>query len=312
MYRLIYTYLLLFFAITISAQQFGTDWMTSPSSAHSSYQWFRRTFIAGNRPLRGSVSVATDSRFVLYVNGRNVSTALFMPIREENDSSPMSMTFDVTRFLRPDSNTVAVLLAPEAKRLATPRLSVGFFGSDATGSCFAYLSPDGWLCCPASTSVTTEGELMYERNNNLTPAYGDMAMAEWFPTVIQPFKGGMAPKDNGISSESVYGYNVRMYNPLADNAAYVHKILSPCGIEINGNSVVYDFTPGFYGYVRVTLRGCRQGERIRIGGLEYVCNGTIDEQAFCRFTAGYMRKVEISGDAWFRPEQVQEIYAVCM
>lgn len=103
-----------------------------------------------------------------------------------------------------------------------------------------------------------------------------------------------------------------MYNPLTDNAAYVHKILSPCGIEINGNSVVYDFTPGFYGYVRVTLRGCRQGERIRIGGLEYICTGTIDEQAFCRFTAGYMRKVEISGDAWFRPEQVQEIYAVCM
>lgn len=312
MHRLICTYLLLFFAITIRAQQFGTAWMTSPSSAYTSCQWFRRTFIADNRPLRGSVSVATDSRFVLYVNGRNVSAAIFMPIRGEHDSSPVSMTFDVTRFLRPDSNTVAVLLAPEAKRLAPSSLSVGFFGSDANGSCFAYLSPDGWLCCPASTDITAEGESMYERNNNLTPAYGDMAMAEWFPSVVLPFKGGMPPKDNGISLESVYGYNVQMYNSLNDNAAHVYKIMSPCGIETNGNRVVYDFSPGFYGYVRVTLRGCCQGERIRIGGLEYVCNGTIDEQAFCRFTTGYMRKVEICGDACFRPEQVQEIYAVCM
>ena len=111
---------------------------------------------------------------------------------------------------------------------------------------------------------------------------------------------------------SGYGYNVLMYNPLTDNAAYVHKILSPCGIEINGNRVVYDFSPGFYGYVRVTLRGCRQGERIRIGNLVYICSGEMDEQAFCRFTHQYAGQIITAGDRHFTPEQIQDVEALCL
>ena len=75
--RLVHTFILLLLSLTAAhAQQFGTEWMTSPSSTDSSCVWFRRTFVAHNPPKHASVCVATDSRFILYVNGRNVSTAL--------------------------------------------------------------------------------------------------------------------------------------------------------------------------------------------------------------------------------------------
>ena len=100
---------ILFFLLTVTAahaQQFGTDWMTIPSPGDSSCVWFRRTFVASEateRPVRASVCIATASRFVLYVNGRNVSAALYSNATT-HDNTPTSTTFDVTRFLRPDSN----------------------------------------------------------------------------------------------------------------------------------------------------------------------------------------------------------------
>ena len=73
--RIFHTFILLLFALTAAhAQQFGTEWMTSPSSADSSCVWFRRTFIAHNPPKCASVCVAADSRLlrkreVLYITG---------------------------------------------------------------------------------------------------------------------------------------------------------------------------------------------------------------------------------------------------
>ena len=126
--RLLHTFILLLLSLTAAhAQQFGTEWMTSPSSTDSSCVWFRRTFIARNPPKHASVCVASDSRFILYVNSRNVSTALYMPRHVDTDHPTVSFTFDVTRFLRTDSNTIALLLAPTATMRA-PKLSVCFYG----------------------------------------------------------------------------------------------------------------------------------------------------------------------------------------
>lgn len=321
MHRLIYI-LLLLSATFARAQQFGTEWMTSPSPSDASCQWFRRTFVspaADARPLRASVCVATNSRFILYVNGRNVSTSLYMPNRSQGDRRTIAMTIDVTRFLRPDSNTVAVLACPSAiadpspasPTYAPPRMSVGFFGLTEGRRPFSYSSVDGWLCHAASTSFTADGELMDGRSDALFPAYGDMVVAQWKPAVAVPVPNEAAPVDLGVSAESIFGYTPRGCNILADNNVYVHSTLSPCYFDIDGNAVTYDFSPGFYGMARVTLRGCRRGERIRIGAnLTYICSGDIDEQAFCRFSPQYARKITISGDSWFRPEQVQSVEAL--
>ena len=108
MQRLLFIILMLY-ATAVQAQQIGTKWMTAPTPTDSACQWFRHTFIADKSPRRASVCIASNSRFVLYVNGRNVSAALYMPNRKANENQPIAITFDVTRFLRPDSNTVSVL-----------------------------------------------------------------------------------------------------------------------------------------------------------------------------------------------------------
>lgn len=38
----------------------------------------------------------------------------------------------------------------------------------------------------------------------------------------------------------------------------------------------------------------------------------MDEQAFARFTPAFMRKITISGDRHFKPEQVQEVEGICL
>ena len=308
--HLIYLLFLLLTATAVHARQFGADWMTAPSPADSSCFWFRRTFVAGNAatcPVRASVSIATDSRFVLYVNGRNVSTALY------SNATPAAITYDVTHFLRPDSNTVAVLVAPSVSNA----LAVEFFGTNASHDAFAYSSADGWLCHAASTSITAGGELMDGRADALPPAYGDMVVAQWHPVAVvaQPSLHHLVVSSSShtLSAESLFGYNPLGYNLLTDNCAYVHSTLLPRYFDTDGRSVTYDFSPGFHGIVRVTLRGCRRGECISIGGnLTYVCSGDIDEQAYCRFSTQYASKITIFGDRWFRPEQVQEVEAICV
>ena len=306
----------------LHAQQFAAEWMTVSNATDSHCQWFRHTFVAdsSDSPRRASVCVATASRFVLYVNGRNVSTSLFMPGMVSNDisptmaniSKPVAITYDVSRFLRPDSNTVALLVAPETNSRRAPSVAVGFFGTTVSRQPFARQSAEGWMCHESSTLLTPEGEIMDGRSDALSPAYGDMVMAQWCPVVSTALPDGGNIHDLGIAAESLYGYNTHGYNPMEDNAARVVKILFPHDMSLKSHSAVYRFASGFYGIVRVTLRGCRRGERISIGCLDYVCSGELDEQAYCRFSPRMHGAVVVEGNRWFRPEQIQQVEAICM
>lgn len=310
--RLFHTFILLLFSLTAAqAQQFGTEWMTSPSYTDSSCVWFRRTFVAHNPPKRASVCVATDSRFILYVNGRNVSTALYMPHHVDTDHPTVSFTFDVTRFLRTDSNTVALFVAPTAT-LKAPQLSISFYGIDSYNQSFATCNIDGWTYCAASTRLTTDSELTDKSLQSTSfPFYRDIITPMWQPVTATETSRHSVNKDYGTTAESLYGYNHILYNVLSDDAVRVRQILSPRFFDRTDRSITYDFSPGFYGFVRVTLRGCQRGEHIYINGMEYICSGEMDEQAYCRFTARYMRRITITGDRHFNPEQVQEAEAVC-
>lgn len=302
-----------------AAQQLAADWLTAPPQADSSAcLWLRRSFVMPGRPKRATIHMATDSRAVLYVNGRNVSAALFMPCRESGDSRTVAVDIDITRFMRPDTNTVALLVCPAershahaegATSFAAPRALVDFYGTTAGGRRFAYGGADGWMCRQAGTRLTDTGELMDGGCTGVPPQGADMEMPQWLPAAAaEPPEGAAAYV--WLAAESIYGYSHRV-NIIADRFAYVQRILQPRYFDISGNTVTYDFAPGFHGTVRVTLRGCRPGERIRIGNLMYTCSGDTDEQAFCRFTPQYARKLTVSGDRHFTPEQVQEVEAVC-
>lgn len=345
-------------ASTATTGDFDCRWMSHPTPDDTSHVWFSRTIVTSEKdmPRAAYIRVATTGRFVLYVNGRNVSTALFTPDRQKGDTAVAAIAYDVQRFLRTDTNTIALLYCPSMR--TRRQVSVSFYGITADSShfavsgtdrpCFALNGNAGWLCRHADTWQTHDGgEAM---NRNLYPyrwTDANQPLALWqavketapsqplnttpshHPTTTIPQHISTpqhnntttphisTPQHNNItttplSSEDICGYNPLRINPLVDNAARISRIYTPLLTEQSGDTLTVHLVPNRRHLIRVTLRGCRRGEHIRIGNLQYVCTGEMDEQAFTRFSPTDQNTVTISGDRHFCCEQVQEVESICL
>lgn len=329
MLRLIHI-LILFAAslATATAGDFGCRWMSHPAPDDTSHVWFRRTLVIEEQdmPRTAYIHVATTGRFVLYVNGRNVSTALFTPDRTPNDTTVMAISYDVRRFLRPDSNAIALLYCPSTR--TRRQVSVIFYGIAADSSHFATNDTDGWLCRHADTWQTHDGG---EAMNRDTYPYRwtdpDQPLVLWqaveqistsqYLNISTPHHHNTTPPQHLntlplLSAEDICGYSPVRINPLVDNAAHMRRIYTPLFTEQSTDTLIVHLVPNERHLIRVTLRGCRRGERISIGNLHYVCTGEIDEQAFARFTPTSSNTIIITGDSHFRSEQVQEVESICL
>ena len=325
-------------ASTATAGDFDCRWLSHPTPDDTSHVWFSRTIVTSEKdmPRAAYIRVATTGRFVLYVNGRNVSTALFTPDRQKGDTAVAAIAYDVQRFLRTDTNTIALLYCPSMR--TRRQVSVCFYGIAADSShfavsgtdrpCFALNGNAGWLCRHADTWQTHDGgEAM---NRNLYPyrwTDANQPLALWQAveetSTSQPLNT-TPPQPlttttphhlttiNTLSSEDICGYNPLRINPLVDNAARISHIYTPLLTEQSGDTLLVHLVPNRRHLIRVTLRGCRRGERIRIGNLQYVCTGEMDEQAFTRFSPSDQNTVTISGDRHFCCEQVQEVESICL
>ena len=339
-------------ASTATAGDFYCRWLSHPTPDDTSHVWFSRTIVTSEKdmPRAAYIRVATTGRFVLYVNGRNVSTALFTPDRQKGDTAVAAIAYDVQRFLRTDTNTIALLYCPSM--LTRRQVSVCFYGIAADSShfavsgtdrpCFALNGNAGWLCRHADTWQTHDGgEAM---NRNLYPyrwTDANQPLAMWqaveetstsqhltttpshHPTTPTQHHPNPTPPQhistshhlntiNTLSSEDICGYNPLRINPLVDNAARISRIYTPLLTEQSGDTLTVHLVPNRRHLIRVTLRGCRRGEHIRIGNLQYVCTGEMDEQAFTRFSPSDQNTVTISGDRHFCCEQVQEVESICL
>lgn len=344
-------------ASTATAGDFDCRWLSHPTPDDTSHVWFSRTIVTSEKdmPRAAYIRVATTGRFVLYVNGRNVSTALFTPDRQKGDTAVAAIAYDVQRFLRTDTNTIALLYCPSMR--TRRQVSVCFYGIAADSShfavsgtdrpCFALNGNAGWLCRHADTWQTHDGgEAM---NRNLYPyrwtdanqplamwqAVEESSTSQHHNTSTQhhntstqhnntttPQHHTTSPQhistpqhltiSTPISSEDICGYSPLRINPLVDNAARISRIYTPLLTEQSGDTLTVHLVPNRRHLIRVTLRGCRRGERIRIGNLQYVCTGEMDEQAFTRFSPTDQNTVTISGDRHFCCEQVQEVESICL
>lgn len=309
-------------ASTATAGDFDCRWMSHPTPDDTSHVWFSRTIVTSEKdmPRAAYIRVATTGRFVLYVNGRNVSTALFTPDRQKGDTAVAAIAYDVQRFLRTDTNTIALLYCPSMH--TRRQVSVSFYGIAADSShfavsgtdrpCFALNGNAGWLCRHADTWQTHDGgEAM---NRNLYPyrwTDANQPLAMW-QAVEETSTPHHLTTINTLSSEDICGYNPLRINPLVDNAARISRIYTPLLTEQSGDTLTVHLVPNRRHLIRVTLRGCRRGERIRIGNLQYICTGEMDEQAFTRFSPTDQNTVTISGDRHFCCEQVQEVESICL
>ena len=331
-------------ASTATTGDFDCRWLSHPAPDDTSHVWFSRTIVtdAKDMPRAAYIRVATTGRFVLYVNGRNVSTALFTPNRQKGDTAVAAIAYDVQRFLRTDTNTIALLYCPSMR--TRRQVSVCFYGIAADSShfavsgtdrpCFALNGNAGWLCRHADTWQTHDGGEAMNRNlypYRWTDANQPLAMwkaveetspSQHLTTTTPHHLTTTTPQHistsqhlntiNTLSSEDICGYNPLRPNPLVDNAARISRIYTPLLTEQSGDTLTVHLVPNRRHLIRVTLRGCRRGERIRIGNLQYVCTGEMDEQAFTRFSPTDQNTVTISGDRHFCCEQVQEVESICL
>ena len=355
-------------ASTATAGDFDCRWLSHPTPDDTSHVWFSRTIVTSEKdmPRAAYIRIATTGRFVLYVNGRNVSTALFTPDRQKGDTAVAAIAYDVQRFLRTDTNTIALLYCPSMR--THRQVSVCFYGIAADSShfavsgtdrpCFALNGNAGWLCRHADTWQTHDGGEAMNRNlypyrwtdanqplalwqavketstpqplTTTTPHHLNTPTPQHLNTTPPQPLNTPTPQHistsqhlnttppqplnttTPLSSEDICGYNPLRINPLVDNAARISRIYTPLLTEQNEDTLTVHLVPNRRHLIRVTLRGCRRGERIRIGNLQYVCTGEMDEQAFTRFSPTDQNTVTISGDRHFCCEQVQEVESICL
>ena len=281
--------------MTAVAQEFGIHWIACPAADSTMQAWFRQTYITPQRPLRATVTVASAGNFELYVNRWNVSTDVLAPFRERGDRRVKAVTYDVSRYLRPDSNVIAVWYSPATTQPNRKQISVTYSGTMPNGTPFSHVSDPEWLCRPANRTITPDGgECVDGRAHNPLWNATEIETAGWVPA--------LAVKEGRAEG---YGVSASFYPAM--RVARVHK---PAYFDVCGDSVFYEFRNGFQGWIRITLRNAQRGEHIYINGLEYICNGNLDEQACRKFTITTCRRVLIYGDASFDRSQLYNVEGI--
>lgn len=287
----------LWWVTALCAQEFGTHWIGVTDPDSFSHVWFRQAYLEQRRPQWACVTVVSSGYYKLYVNECNVGTAVLYPTRQPLTVNPVSMTFDVTPYLRPDTNVVALCYAPTYPHVDSCQVSVSFYGVDGNGKAFCRNSDGNWLSRRANSRWTSDGqEVVDGRYHNTSWKAACFDQGLW-RTVAQR----RGRKIRHISYLSAVAPVLRHVH--TDGCLYFDR---------DSSGVSYEFGEGFHGLLRLTLRGARSGQRVVYGGLEYVCNGELDEQAFPVFRMGEYRRVRVTGDKRFRQDLITTVEALKM
>lgn len=281
--------------------------------------WFRHTYLTQCRPISATLSVTARGRYRVYVNESNVTP----PLPTDNCHHPVTIDIDISGYLRSDSNTVAILYHPVGPH--DHQIAVCYYGVGRDGRPFGHNADGGWLCRPVDegsgdgidrgytqtvstacwTPVSAPGRLEMDR----TKAASEPGRLE--------IEGRKADSELRRDDSALRKVSTEMgVWPLATllpvRVNRVTRVTAPRYSERTPEGIAYEFVTGFYGFVRLTLRGAKKGETIIIGGRKYTCNGETDEQITTAFEPTYHRRVIVSGDSAFDASQVQRVDGVSL
>lgn len=278
-------------APAVHSQSFCSHWISAQQVDSTSEIWFRQQIRLQELPAFASATIATTGKVDVYINERNVSTAIWIPDRTGNDDRPVSVNMEVTRFLQPGVNTIAIWYSPSFPHINGRQIAFSLCGRMKNGEKRAFCSDDGWLTRRANASLANDGGERYDANAyTLKWNSDDVDWGLW-----QPARDTNTP---AIASR----YHLTGYPAVKRDMTY-----TPRYFDLAGDSVYYQFDKAFKGQLRITLRNARRGQKIYVDGLEYTCSGDMDEQAYRKFTVADYRRVLIHGDRNFRNEQIQSV-----
>lgn len=281
--------------------------------------WFRHTYLTQRRPISATLSVTARGRYRVYVNESNVTPLL----PTDNCHHPVTIDIDVSGYLRSDSNTVAILYHPVGPH--DHQIAVCYYGVGRDGRPFGHNADGGWLCRPVDEGSGDGIDRGYTQTVSTacwTPvlAPGRLEM-EGTKAASQPRRleidGTKAASELQTADSALRRVSTEMgVWPLATllpvRVNRVTRVTAPRYSERTPEGIAYEFVTGFYGFVRLTLRGAKKGETIIIGGRKYTCNGETDEQITTAFEPTYHRRVIVSGDSAFDASQVQRVDGVSL
>lgn len=281
--------------------------------------WFRHTYLTQRRPISATLSVTARGRYRVYVNESNVTP----PLPTDNCHRPVTIDIDVSGYLRSDSNTVAILYHPVGPH--DHQIAVCYYGVGRDGRPFGHNADGGWLCRPVDEGSGDGIDRGYTQTVSTacwTPvsAPGRLEM-EGTKVPSEPrrveIEGRTADTELRRDDSALRKVSTEMgVWPLATllpvRVNRVTRVTAPRYSERTPEGIAYEFVTGFYGFVRLTLRGAKKGETIIIGGRKYTCNGETDEQITTAFEPTYHRRVIVSGDSAFDASQVQRVDGVSL
>lgn len=275
------------------AQEYSTHWIAHPAPDSTSHIWFRQCYLQSGRPRQGYITIASTGVYNLYVNEYHVGTAVFYPAREPHSADVVVTKFDVTPYLRNDTNVVAIIFSPLYPHIEAKQISAVYHGLDSHGQPFAHHSDANWLCRQANSALNhSGGEDIDGRFHNTEWRSTNIAQALWLNA--RPVH--MAP---ALTLHHAPAWEMRINR----RRGYKYFDKTDKGVE-------YDFGMGCYGFVRLTLRDARRGQRIRFGSNTYICSGLPDEQACPVFSTSYYRRMHVGGGERFQREHVFDIEAI--
>lgn len=294
MRRLLVIISCMLYTLMAMAQEYNLRWISSPSVDSTAQIWFRNQYVHHKKIKKAYVCIATTGYADLYINRRNASCNYLAPYRQSYSDYPVSTTYDITRFSRPDTTTIAVWYSPSYPHINNRQLSLIYYGTYQDGSSFSFASDDSWLCRPSCSQFNSKGSETID---------GRIDKNEWKANQINDLALWQGCKKQSISSSE--------YPHSTDNHTNTIESIIPYRyFDIEKDTITYDFGLGFIGFARVTLRGARKGERIFIGDMEYICSGQLDEQACLRFTTMPVRKLTIYGDNKFRADHIVNVEGI--
>lgn len=295
-------FLLFLFLHTVQAADFGQHWIHAGTDSLNEQIWFKNTYLSCGHNRQASIRIVSGGRFLLYVNERIVSSDVITHAEPFHE-----ITMDVTRYLRPDSNVIAVWYAPaifpNTNFTALPstqsasfarQLSLTYYGTDAAGKDFAYHTGSDWqyaIANASNTSITEQQDATLQKD-------------EWHGI------GNYMPAWQN-AEESICDDNQSIYDDgWVYNTYRIRHIYKYQSFDDNGNEVTYRFGKSFDGWIRLTLREMSRGDWVYVNGLTYICSGEIDEQACRRFTTATAGTAVITSNRSDIRQHINQIEAI--
>ena len=273
-----YIWFLTFVLVVISSvRTWAGTYLLHPSAFPNEQVWFQCPFVSNDTSDRIYLRLATTGYVLPYINGRIAFRASIWPSRPMNREGVAESVIDVTRLVKSGNNVIALWYAPIVglKQVPWGMVSAEIYVQHKKRSEVLCDSRSKWMChlAPAYSNFNGEDFDATYSYNSTWKTKQDFGI-DWIPaTVVQP---------------------VTNYPIIPDKSLRPYRTVVPERQVITENSATFFFPQTVSGQLRVTLRGVKKGDVIRINGMKYRGRGGYDEQFFTRFSTITANRIEIS------------------